>query len=217
MSRQDLKTKGRVITRMARFTDLAENLIFLGRLQKLWTRLIDKAELAPGERVVDLGCGTGDVAIMAAEMVLPDGEVSGVDASAEMIALASQKAVNSRARIDFHLAPMEELPFADCRFDVVLCCQALHHVPREAKFQALSEMHRVLKPGGRLILLDHGPPYLWYLKILFFPFRWDIIEYQADNFRGEIPFIVADSFGNVEEIDRFFGWMRVWKAVKDIN
>ncbi len=61
-------------------------------------------------------------------------------------------------------------------------------------------------------MLDHGEPYRWYLNILFYPFRWNIAEYQAENFRGDVPGLIAGAFGDVEEVDRFFGWMRTWRA-----
>jgi ubiquinone/menaquinone biosynthesis C-methylase UbiE len=210
----EIKTKGNVISRLAGVTDCAENLIFLGRLEQVWQRLVDRAELAHGERVIDVGCGTGKVPIVAAKIVLPGGKVIGVDASAEMIVIARKRARHADVDVEFRRAAMEDLPFPDGSFDVVLSCQALHHVPREAKFQALSEMWRILRPGGRLLLLDHGEPYRWYLKILFYPFRWNIFEFQAENFRGQVPKIIANAFGDVEEVDRFFGWMRIWRTVK---
>lgn len=214
VEQREQRTRGKVISRLARILDFAENLIFLGRLEQVWQRLIDKAELSRGERVVDVGCGTGKVPIVAADMVLPGGEVVGIDASTEMIAMSRKRAREANVDVAFRQSVMEDLPFPDGYFDVVLSCQALHHVPRDAKFQALSEMRRVLKPGGRLLLLDHGEPYRWYLKILFYPFRWNVLEYQAENFRGQIPEMIASVFGNVEEADRFFGWMRTWRAVK---
>ena len=214
MEQPEIRTKGKVISRLARIVDFAENLIFLGRLEQVWQRLIDKAALSHGERVIDVGCGTGKVSLLVADIVLPDGEVVGIDASAEMIAMSRKRARDANVTVEFRRSVMENLPFPDACFDVVLSCQALHHVPRDAKFQALSEMRRVLRPGGRLLLLDHGEPYRWYLKILFYPFRWNISEYQAENFRGQVPGIIAGEFGNVEEVDRFFGWMRTWRAVK---
>ena len=210
----EVRTEGKVITRLAPILDFVENLIFLGRLEQVWQRLLDKAELARGERVVDVACGTGKVPVLVTKSVLPGGEVFGIDASAEMIAMSRKWAEHAKVEVEFRQCVMEDLPFPDDHFDVVLSCQALHHVPRHAKLQALSEMQRVLRPDGRLLLLDHGKPYRWYLKILFYPFRWNISEYQAENFRGEVPGMIASVFGNVEEVDRFFGWMRTWKAVK---
>lgn len=209
-----VRTKGRVISRLAWISDFLENVMFLGRLEQLWQRLIDKAEIRGGERVVDVGCGTGKAAVVAAGIVLPGGGVFGVDASAEMIAMSRKRASEANAEVEFRRAAMEDLPFPDDHFDVVLSCQALHHVPRDAKFRALSEMRRVLRPGGRLLLLDHGEPYRWYLKFLLYPFRWNIGEYQAENFRGQVPGMIESVFGEVEEVDRFFGWMRTWRAVK---
>ena len=214
MQQPEIRTSGKVISRLAPIVDFVENLMFLGRLEQVWHRLIDKAELRHGERIVDIGCGTGKVPILAADFVRPGGEVFGVDASAEMIALSRKRARDANAEIEFRRSAMEELPFADDSFDVVLSCQALHHVPLDAKCKALAEMRRVLRPGGRLVLLDHGKPYRWYLKILFYPFRWNIAEFQAENFRGQVPGLIADVFGGVEEVDRFFGWMRTWRAVK---
>jgi ubiquinone/menaquinone biosynthesis C-methylase UbiE len=61
MQQPGFRTKGKVITRLERICEFVENLIFLGRLEQVWQRLIDKAELSLGERVVDVGCGTGKV------------------------------------------------------------------------------------------------------------------------------------------------------------
>lgn len=210
----DVRTKGKVISRLAWITDFIENLMFLGRLEQVWQRLIGKAALSRGERVVDVGCGTGKVPVVVADRVLPGGEVVGIDASAEMIAMSRKRAAAAGVEVAFHRAVMEDLPFPDDHFDVVLSCQVLHHVPRDVKVQALSEMRRVLRPGGRLLLCDHGKPYRWHLRILFYPFRWNIFEYQAENFRGQVPEMIANVFGEVEEADRFFGWMRTWRAVK---
>ncbi|MEN8258699.1 MAG: methyltransferase domain-containing protein [Thermodesulfobacteriota bacterium] len=93
MARMKSHRQGKVITKMkmAKCTDLVENILFRGRLKELWTRMIHKAELVAGERVVDIGCGPGEAAIMASGLILPDGEVSGVDASAEMVTLARRK------------------------------------------------------------------------------------------------------------------------------
>lgn len=155
----DIRTKGRVISRAARIVDFVENLMFPGRPEQVWQRLIDKAELARAERVVDVGCGTGKAPIAVADRDLPGGEVCGIDASAEMIALARKAAREAGADVAFRQCAMEDLPLAHGSFDVVLSCQALHHVPRDSELQALSEMWRVPRPGGRLVLLDHGQPY----------------------------------------------------------
>ena len=90
----EIRTRGKVISRLALVVDFIENLIFLGRLEQVWQRLIDKAELSLGEHVVDVGCGTGKVPVLVTKFVLPGGEVFGIDASAEMITM-SRKAADS--------------------------------------------------------------------------------------------------------------------------
>ena len=211
----ELETQGKVISRWtARYVDTIENLIFLGRVERLWQALIRQADLRPGEKVLDVGCGTGRVVSLAATLVGDEGRVVGIDASPKMIELARERVRKEGTKAEFRTAVMEELSFAESSFDVVLSSQALHHVPRDAKVRAVREMLRVLRPGGRLLILDHGKPYAWYLKILFFPFRWNVAEYQAENFRGKVPGMIAEVFGNVEEVARLFGWMRIWQSRK---
>ena len=140
------------------------------------------------------------------------GKVIALDASKVLI--TRNKKSNTNKKVTFLEGIMEDIPFPDDSFDLVISSFAIHHVPKEVKHLAFSEMKRVLKPDGRLLIMDHGQPYIWFLKILLFPMRWNILEFQAENFRGEIPGMIKSVFGNVEEKDRFFGWIRVWKAAK---
>lgn len=116
--------------------------------------LLREAELKPGERVLDVGCGTGVVTRLAAERVGGDGTVVGVDVNPGMLAVA--KAVSPpELAIEWQEASAESLPLADESFDVVLCQLSLQFMPDRGR--ALEEMHRVLVPGGRLLLNAPGP------------------------------------------------------------
>lgn len=109
-----------------------------------------RAAVAPGERVLDVGCGTGAFAARLAGQN-PRQAVVGVDLSAGMLAEARRKLADApNAR--FVQAPATRLPFDDGAFDVVVSASALHYVPEPA--EALREAARVLAPGGRLVLLD---------------------------------------------------------------
>jgi len=134
--------------------DLLVWLLTHGRDRAFREQLVGLARLAPGESVLDVGCGTGSLAIAAKRHVGAVGEVFGVDASPEMIARATSKAV--RAGIDawFEQAVAEAVPFGDARFDVVLSTLMLHHLPRAARQQCAREIRRVLKPGGRVLVVD---------------------------------------------------------------
>ena len=114
-------------------------------------RLLDTARLRPGERVLDVACGTGIATRLAAEAVGPDGHVEGLDANPGMLEVARTVTPG----IDWHEAPADALPLPDTSFDVVLCSIGLQFFPDKVK--ALREMHRVLVPGGRTVVCAPGP------------------------------------------------------------
>ena len=120
----------------------------------LATNLIDIAQLRRGERVLDVACGTGVVARLAAERVGDTGAVAGLDLNPGMLAVA-RSVTPSDMTIDWHEASAEAMPLSDESFDVVLCQLGLQFVPD--KPAALREMQRVLVPGGRLIINVVGP------------------------------------------------------------
>lgn len=145
--------RGGVVHWAARY-DLLIWLVTLGRERRFRERLLAPARLKGGESVLDVGCGTGTLAIAAARSVGPTGSVSGVDASPEMIARARHKAGKAGATVVFEQGLAESLPFPDARFDVVLSTVMLHHLPRKVRPDALREMRRVLQRGGRLLAVD---------------------------------------------------------------
>ena len=154
---QSVPTKGSTI-RWARRYDLLVSTIMLGFEGRFRERQLNLAKLQPGERVLDVGCGTGTLAIAAKKRVGPTGTVTGVDAAAEMIERAMKKAGRARVDVTFQTAAAEQLPFADGSFDVVLSSLMLHHLPRDTRAAGVREMHRVLRPGGRLLAVDFGRP-----------------------------------------------------------
>jgi SAM-dependent methyltransferase len=109
----------------------------------------------PGERVLDLGCGAGFDALVAAQGVGPGGRVVGVDLSAEMLAVAEAGRADGRfLRVAYQVADVEQLPFAGGAFDAALSNGVLNLVAD--KPAALREIFRVLHPGGRLQACDMG-------------------------------------------------------------
>jgi ubiquinone/menaquinone biosynthesis C-methylase UbiE len=115
--------------------------------------LIEAASPRPGERILDVACGTGVVARLAAERVRADGRVAGLDLNPGMLAVA--RSVASPRPIDWREGSAVALPFEDGAFDLVLCQQGLQFFPDRPA--ALREMHRVLTPGGRLGLATWRP------------------------------------------------------------
>ena len=129
-------------------------LFTFGRERSLREKMLQLARINDGESVLDVGCGTGTLAILARERVGPAGSVSGLDASPEMIARARRKAQKRGVDVTFETAPAQELPFAEARFDLALATVMLHHLGRPARAQCLHEIKRVLKPSGRLLVVD---------------------------------------------------------------
>ncbi|KAK7932527.1 methyltransferase domain-containing protein [Apiospora marii] len=111
--------------------------------------LIQKLEIKPGMRVLDVGCGPGNLTAYLADLVGERGTVVGIDPSPERIALAQETAVAGRENLSFHVGRAEDLhPFDTASFDAVYCNSTLHWVADQPR--ALREFGRVLAPGGRL-------------------------------------------------------------------
>lgn len=134
--------------------DLLIAVLTLGRERRFRETLLEPARLQQGESVLDIGCGTGTLAIAAKRRVGESALVHGIDASPEMVVRAQRKAKRAGVGVVFEIARAQSLPFPDARFDVVLSTVMLHHLPRVARVLAVREARRVLKPGGRLLAVD---------------------------------------------------------------
>ena len=151
------ETKGLILNLGWRY-DLTEwfcdTFLFRGNLRELRLRTANLARIQPGEKVLDVGCGTGTLAIEVQSRVGLTGRVCGVDPGTEQIARARSKAARRNLPIDFQIGVIEQLPFPDQTFDVVLSTLMMHHLPDGLKRQGLAEIARVLKVGGRLVIAD---------------------------------------------------------------
>jgi ubiquinone/menaquinone biosynthesis C-methylase UbiE len=150
-------TAGRVLHWAAQY-DLLVWLLAHGRPRAFRERLVDLARLEPGQSVLDVGCGTGSLALVAKRRIGPTGMVIGIDPSPEMVARAASKAAKAGIDVPFETAVAEALPFAGARFDVVLSTLMLHHLPRPVRQQCAREIRRVLRPGGRVLVVDFAQP-----------------------------------------------------------
>ena len=119
--------------------------------------LVDQAALGPGCRVLDIGCGTGNLAIRIKRQH-PEVEVVGLDPDPKALARARRKAENAALSIAFDEGFSEKLPYQEDSFDRVFSSFMFHHLDRDTKRQALAEVLRVLRLAGSLHLLDFGGP-----------------------------------------------------------
>ncbi len=151
MDQQAPRTHGLIIQWAAQY-DLLAWLLTHGRERELRERIISFADLREGYAILDIGCGTGTLAIAASGYIGAVGRVCGIDASPPMIARAKRKAAKAVADVSFQVAVAESLPFPDAAFDVVLSTLMLHHLPRKTRQQSAAE----IQPGGRVLAVDFG-------------------------------------------------------------
>ncbi|WP_090764002.1 class I SAM-dependent methyltransferase [Nonomuraea maritima] len=128
---------------------------FLGARRAVYTRLATAVRPRPGDRILDVGCGTGYLTRVLSPVVGGRGRVTGVDPSPAMIQYAIRGAP---ANCGYLLGGGQSLPFPDGSFDAVTAVLVLHHIPADARPEALAEMYRVLRPGGRLLVVEFRPP-----------------------------------------------------------
>jgi ubiquinone/menaquinone biosynthesis C-methylase UbiE len=133
-------------------------LLTLGKENTLRRQMIQQAAIGRGATVLDVGCGTGTLTLLAKTEAGDRGQVYGIDASPEMIAVARQKAQRQQQALNFQIGVIEALPFSDGMFDVVLSSLMFHHLPSDLRQRGLTEIYRVLKPGGCLLVVDMKRP-----------------------------------------------------------
>lgn len=160
--------------RIAGRYDLLNSVMTAGLHHSWRVRAADRAELAPGDSVLDVCCGTGDLAFELAGRVSPDGRVIGCDFSEPMLDLAREKAERREAKpVRFEWADALQLPYDDKQFDAVTVGFGVRNFADRDR--GLGEMSRVLKPGGRLVILEftepRRPPFstfysLWFDRIV---------------------------------------------------
>ena len=138
----------------ARFYDLLMVLMTFGKEKKLRQDTIKLAQVKTGDKVLEIGCGTGSLTLVAKEQAGLSGEVTGIDIAPEMVAVASRKAARKGTDVSFQEGSIENIPFPDNHFDVVMCSFMIFHMPEDVRMKGFPEIYRVLKSGGHLFILD---------------------------------------------------------------
>ena len=177
--------------------------------------LIRQAEIRPGHRVLDLGCGTGTLTILA-KQAHPDSEVAGLDGDPKVLEIARAKARKAGIEIAFQEGMAFQLPYPDGSFDRVLCSLVLHHLTTENKQRTLKEVHRVLRANGELHVVDFGKPGNFAAYLISLIIR--LFEDVKDNIKGLLPEMFARAgFFQIEETARYMtivGTLALYKARK---
>ena len=174
---------------------------------RLWIRedqfrqqLVERMRIEPGQRVLDIGCGTGTL-LLQIKTREPTAEVVGLDPDRSILQIARRTAAVAGASISFEVGFGDRLPHPDGSFDHVVSTLAFHHLTRQEKREALSEAFRVLRPGGRIHIADFGRP-RGLARILTLPVA-ALGQRAGDNLAGRITlFITQAGFAEAAESER---------------
>jgi len=180
--------------------------------------LIENAYLTDYANVLDFGCGTATLTIMAKEH-RPLIKITGIDIDKSILKKAAEKF--ERKKLDIILADYDgdRLPFEDSGFDRVISCLVFHHLETPVKQKMLAELFRITQKDGQLIIADFGRSDSWFQRILFNIIRGlDGFKPTSANARGLMPQLMADAgFSNPTIQKKFttiFGEVQIFKTIK---
>lgn len=179
-------------------------------------RLVEQIALQPGQRVLDVGCGTGTLAIML-KQACPQAEVVGIDGDPKVLAIARTKAEKAEVSIEWREALSWSLRVPNASFDHVTSSLLLHHLDYVAKMCTLQSMLRALKPGGTLDIADWGRAQDPLMRVAFVGVQLlDGFATTADNVHGKLPsYMTRVGFADVEETARIrtaLGTLSLYRA-----
>jgi ubiquinone/menaquinone biosynthesis C-methylase UbiE len=129
-----------------------------GRERTLREMTVSLAQVKPGDCVLEVGSGTGTLTLAAKRQAGPAGKVFGIDIIPGMIELSQRKAAQANVDVTFQLGSIDDIPFPANQFDVVMCSFMIFHMSEMKRSKGIAEIYRVLKPQGRLLVLDLALP-----------------------------------------------------------
>ena len=205
--------------RFHRLTNLYDSLLHFTLPEKaIKRRLIAQADIQPGHRVLDLGCGTGTLTLLVKQAV-SEAIVTGLDADPRALDLAKVKAAKFGVDLRFVRGLAQDAPFEPQSFDRVLSSLMLHHLPPQAKAEALRSAWSLLRPGGELHIVDWTKAQNLLMRLAFLSVQFlDGFEPTEDHVRGLLPTAIKKAgFLGVEETHRVatvYGSLGLFKALK---
>lgn len=142
----------------ANLYDTFVRFVLMGQYRKMIESTVSIANIQANQTVLDVGCGTGTLAISARKKAPSGVTIHATDASREMIERAREKAREEGLDVEFNQGLIEDIHAEDATYDLVMNSLMVHHLPLDLRQKAFSEIYRVLKPGGRILIVDFQPP-----------------------------------------------------------
>ena len=200
----------RILTQLYDFV-----LRWLMQEQRFKRALVEAVNIQVGEHVLDLGCGTATLTIMI-KQTYAHAQVTGVDGDTQVLNTARLKVRRAGVSLSLDEGMAYDLPYPDATFDQVVSSLMFHHLKTQEKQQSLNEVHRVLKLGGWLCIVDFGPPHGLWSRIIS-PVMAHLEE-AGDNHKGKIPVMMQQAgFQEVAVTRKFstaFGTLNLFTARK---
>lgn len=210
------QTRGRTLDHAAGVYDLLAPVMTLGQEGRYRRRALRLLGLRGHEHILDIGCGTGVLTRLLARELgdKANSLVVGIDAAPKMIRVARQHAARI-PNIRFDVGVAEALPYPDASFDGAVSTFFYHHIDAELKRRSLAELRRVLKQGGRLVIVDVDVPYTWFGRLCAWSGYWLFRQEEIrENIRGELRRALADTpFREVRRVAQYAGYVSVFNVV----
>jgi ubiquinone/menaquinone biosynthesis C-methylase UbiE len=196
------------------FYDFFLELLGYGKTQR--TKVIDLLNLKSADNLLDLGCGTGTLLILAKQR-FPQIKMTGIDVDPKVLNIARNKTQKAKLEIEYLEASSGRLPFTDSSFGVVVSSLVFHHLPTAVKKQTIKEVYRILKKGGRFLLADFGKRagiILNFLDFITSLLRLPESKTLQDNLNGKLPIFLTDEGFKVQEIAYSYKGIHFFEAEK---
>jgi ubiquinone/menaquinone biosynthesis C-methylase UbiE len=166
-----------------------------GRERTLRETTVSLADVKPGDCVLEVGCGTGTLTLAAKRRTGPSGKVFGIDIIPGMIELSQRKAAQANEDVTFQLGSIDDIPFSANQFDVVMCSFMIFHMSENTRRKGIAEIYRVLKPKGRLLVLDLALPTQPLSRTIAQMLLGGMLQHDL---RELLPLMEASGFSDVE-------------------
>lgn len=210
-------TSGRTLDHAAKVYDVVSPLMTFGQERRFSREAIELLELREEEKVLDIGCGTGTLTAKISKRLSQrkKPQVIGLDAAPKMIEVARRKSKHLR-NIRFDIGAAERLPYEKDFFDCAVSTFFFHHVNLELKKRSLEEIRRVLKNGGRAVIVDVDTPTNFFGRLCAYAGYW-IFEQEEilENIKGKLKeSLEQGGFKSCQLVSHHMGYISVFKLIK---
>jgi ubiquinone/menaquinone biosynthesis C-methylase UbiE len=169
--------------------------VTFGRERILREETVRLAQIKPGDSVLEVGCGTGTLTLAAKRQAGPTGTVFGIDIIPGMIEVSQRKAAEAKEDITFQLGSIADIPFPSNQFDAVMCSFMIFHMSETTMLKGIAEAYRVLKPQGRLLVLDLALPTQPFQRFMAQKLFGIMLQHDLHEL---LPLMEAAHFSNIE-------------------